>query len=179
MGLYRFCKYRVSFTEQSMKTLQSMRQKIEVAADTIHPHWRQILSIIGMKSEPVYRGHPHDWVVSQDHDPILLNTTYLQWTPDFSFEHLDASVIDQAAWSQNDPRNVRMAAVTADGHFICQRCDKVQSVGTENQCSCFPNLFGNTRRRYCPVQIFRTNNGRNNGLMACCVRTLHQSVSIY
>lgn len=171
MGLYRFCKYRMSFTEQSMKTLRVMRQRIEVAADTIHPYWRQMLSIIGIRSEPVYRGHPHDWVISQDHDPILLATTYLQWTPDFSFEHLETSVIDQAAWGESDPRNVPMAAINHDGFHICERCDRVQSESIENQCCCFPDLFGNTRKRHCPVQLFRTNNGRNNGLMSCRVRT--------
>jgi hypothetical protein len=171
MDLYRFCKYRVSFTEQSMKTLRSKRQRLEVAADTLHPSWRKMLSIIDIHSEPVYHGHPHDWVISQDHGPIPLATTYMQWTHDFAFEHLETSVIDQAVWGQNDPRNVPMASTNDDGHFLCERCNKVQSETTENQCSCFPDLFGNIRKRNCPVQIFRTTNGKNNGLMSCCVRT--------
>lgn len=176
MGLYRFCKYRLGFTEQNMKTLRSMRQRFEVAADTIHPKWRQMLSVIGEHSEPVYTGHPHDWVVSRDHDPIPLASTYLQWYPNFSFEHLEESIIDDTKWYQTDPREMLMTAPNTDRQFTCDRCGKVQSDSAGNQCYCFSDLFGSSRRRYCPVQVFRTNNGRNNGLLACCVSFIDSHV---
>ncbi|KAJ2965460.1 hypothetical protein NUW58_g10882 [Xylaria curta] len=37
-----------------------------------------------------------------------------------------------------------------------------------NCCYCFPSLFGCATLTPPPVQIFRTPNGRNNGLMALC-----------
>ena len=169
MGLYRFCKYRTSFTESSMKVLRSMRHRFEVAADTIHPHWRQMLSIIGIYSEQVYHGHPHDWVVGTNQDPVPLASTYLQRIPDFLFEHLEASVIDPAVWDQIDPRRVQVDLQNDEGHCFCERCNKLQSESTDNRCCCFPDLFGNTRRRHCPVQVFCTDDGRNNGLISCSV----------
>lgn len=60
MGLYRFCKYRVSFTDETYQTLRSLRHRFEVAADTLHPHWRQLLGIIGGPIDRKYTGHPHD-----------------------------------------------------------------------------------------------------------------------
>jgi hypothetical protein len=178
MGLYRFCKYRMSFTAQSMKVLQSMRPRIEVAADTIHPNWRQMLSIIGEDVQPIYHGHPHDWVIVRDQDPVPLASTYLQWDPDFSFEHLDGSVIDQTTWGQIDPREVVMATSNKNGCSICEKCDQIQSDTAENKCRCFPDLFGSSRRKHCPVQVFQTENGRNNGLMACLVSHKQYSYTI-
>lgn len=165
-GLYRFCKYRVSFSDQSMKLLRSMQQRFELAADTIHPNWRQMLTIIGENSQPKYHGHPHDWVVSRDDDPIPLRETYLQWNPDFSFQHLQQSVVDHTKWYETDPRVVSAAPFE---QFLCETCGKVQAETADNQCHCFPDLFGSGRRRFCPVQVFRTDNGRNNGLTSCCV----------
>lgn len=172
MGLYRFCKYRTGFTDQSMKRLQNMRQRFEVAADTIHPHWRQMLSIIGINSEPVYRGHPHDWVVSRDRDPVPLASTYLERIPDFSFQHLETAVIDEAIWGPTDPREVKTTATNARGQYICEQCGNAQCEGMSSECRCFPDLFGSGRRIHCPVQVFQTSNGRNNGLISCCVSTL-------
>lgn len=64
MGLYRFCKYRVSFTEETFETLRRLRHRFEVAADTLHPRWRVLLGIIGESTARKYNGHPHDWVVN-------------------------------------------------------------------------------------------------------------------
>lgn len=69
MGLYRFCKYRVSFTEETFETLRALRHRFEVAADTLHPRWRILLGIVGEPTQPKYRGHPHDWVVRQPSSP--------------------------------------------------------------------------------------------------------------
>ncbi|KAG7106694.1 SET domain-containing protein like [Verticillium longisporum] len=55
MGLYRFCKYRVGFTPESMARLRALRPRIEVAADTLHPTWRQLLMIVGETAQTQYR----------------------------------------------------------------------------------------------------------------------------
>ena len=166
MGLYRFCKYRESSIKQDIGVLRGFRSRFELAADTIHPNWRTILCIVGESAEPRFRGHPHDWVVSKDHDPMPLATTYIQWYPDFHFKHIDQSSIDESTW-EYDPREVM---ATTEAVHTCPRCGKTQSdaVG-RNTCECYPDLFGINRRPYCPVQIYRTDNGRNNGLLACCV----------
>ena len=79
MGLYRFCKYRVSFTEETFDTLRALRHRFEVAADTLHPRWRILLGIIDESTQPKYRGHPHDWVVNgPGHEAIPLSQTYQQ-----------------------------------------------------------------------------------------------------
>ncbi|KAL1632612.1 hypothetical protein SLS56_003511 [Neofusicoccum ribis] len=58
MGIYRFCKYRISFDKEAMQRLASLRPRLEVAADTLQPQWRQLLSFIGEPSErqPFERG---------------------------------------------------------------------------------------------------------------------------
>ena len=48
MGIYRFCKYRVGFDKDAMRRLRNLRKRLEVAADTLHPHWRQLLAIVGV-----------------------------------------------------------------------------------------------------------------------------------
>lgn len=149
-----------------MKLLRSMQQRFEVAADTIHPNWRQMLSIIGENSQRKYHGHPHDWVVSRDGAPIPLQETYLQWNPDFTFEHLQQSVVDETKWDESDPRVV---SGPSSEQIHCETCGKIQAETADNQCHCFPDLFGSGRRRSCPVQVFQTENGRNNGLISCCV----------
>ena len=58
MGLYRFCKYRVSFTEETFDKLRALRHRFEVAADTLHPRWRTLLDIVGESTQTKYRGHP-------------------------------------------------------------------------------------------------------------------------
>jgi hypothetical protein len=152
--LYRFCNYRIGFDRDSMSRLKRLRSKFEVAADTIHPEWRTLLSVIGVPSERIYYGHPHDWVVDDENQPILLETTYLERDPQFTYEHLRQSVIDEDAWNSCD---------------ICSACSNEQSDDPKaNSCTCFPDIFGD-RQVPCPVQVFRTKNGRNNGLVACCV----------
>lgn len=183
MGIYRFCKYRIGFDRDSMHRLRNLRPAIEVAADTLHPNWRQLLTAIAEPSKQVYRGHPHDYAVCLDGSPPLpLRATYLQWDPDFSFRHIDEPVIDEHAWGCDDPRWTPVTsgggsggaggAATADGSPplpVCDTCGKEQSDDPrQNSCFCFPTLFGAARPLPSPVLIFRTADGRNNGLMALC-----------
>ncbi|KAH6677020.1 SET domain-containing protein [Plectosphaerella plurivora] len=216
MGLYRFCKYRVGFTPEAMARLRSLRPRIEVAADTLHPTWRQLLVIVGESPQRRFCGHPHDWVVRQDgSDPVPLRSTYLEHDPFFSFEHLEGgSVVDADAWGpDDDPRWVPPpnAAACVTGAHVCHSCGQEQSEDPKaNSCYCFPTLFGggsgNTitsssttagpgpasasasasgsgagpsssgtspgigarMRNSVPVQVFRTTDGRNNGLIALC-----------
>lgn len=129
-----------------------------------------MLAIVGDPSARVYTGHPHDWVVSDQDDPVPLKQTYLQYDPQFSFTHLDSSIVDPYAFGANDPRQV--AVIPQQSAFVCSVCGERQSeIATESTCRCFPNLFGSDHLPMAPVQIFRTKNGRNNGLMACCVST--------
>ncbi|KEQ72616.1 SET domain-containing protein, partial [Aureobasidium namibiae CBS 147.97] len=167
MGIYRFCKYRIGFDPESMAHLRRTRARFEVAADTLHPYWRDLLAIVGANSSRVYTGHPHDWVVSDHDDPVPLKQTYLQYDPQFSFTHLDSSIVDPYAFGANDPRQIAINSQQAA--HICTVCGEKQSEdATESTCRCFPNLFGSDHLPMSPVQIFRTKNGRNNGLMACC-----------
>lgn len=189
MGLYRFCKYRVGFTEQCMSALRRLRPRFEVAADTLHPDWRQLLTVIGEPAtvtERIYTGHPHDWVVSRSGDrPVPLRSTYAQWDPDFRYEHIDESTVDEDAWGLVDPRDHndhhddhrlllrRPSATSASSshrQFKCAVCGSPQHDDpAANECTCFPTLFGHGpgSRRPAPVQVFRTDDGRNNGLLAC------------
>ncbi|TDZ40550.1 SET domain-containing protein [Colletotrichum trifolii] len=172
MGLYRFCKYRVGFNPDSMQRLRALRPRIEVAADTLHPTWRQLLMIVGEPSQRRFCGHPHDWVVRHDGaDPVPLRSTYLEYDPYFSFEQLEASVMDMSAWGTDDPRWVPPinAVACVQGMHTCHSCGQEQSEDPKiNSCYCFPTLFGSGRRSPCPVQVFRTPDGRNNGLTALC-----------
>lgn len=168
MGIYRFCKYRVEFTPEAMQTLRRYRTRFEVAADTLHPQWRQLLSIVDAASPRLYTGHPHDWVVSDyGGPPVPLTETYLQWDPGFAFTHLDTSEVDVHAWGASDPRMV--TSLSHETAFVCNICGETQSDNAaENNCCCFPNLYGNSHIAPAPVQVFRTKNGKNNGLIACC-----------
>ncbi|KAF1966149.1 SET domain-containing protein [Bimuria novae-zelandiae CBS 107.79] len=170
MGIYRFCKYRVEFTNEAMKRLQTLRTRLEVAADTLHPNWRQLLSIVGESSQLKYPGHQHDWVVSEDGaPPVPLRSTYISQGTYFEFEQLEESIIDERAWRGEDPRWVPQnnAMTHADNAYVCAVCGQIQSDDAElNSCNCFPNLFGHVKRRPPPVQIYRTTNGQNNGVVA-------------
>ncbi|RYC61493.1 hypothetical protein CHU98_g4702 [Xylaria longipes] len=173
MGIYRFCKYRIGFDKESMQRLRNLRPALEVAADTMNPNWRRLLSIVGEPSEQVYSGHPHDWVVCLDGSPpIPLRKTYLQWDSHFKFKHIEESVIDQVAWGCEDPRWVTASSevlARVSGLFICDTCSNEQSDDPKvNCCYCFPSLFGCATLTPPPVQVFRTPDGRNNGLMALC-----------
>ncbi|KAK8047923.1 SET domain-containing protein [Apiospora saccharicola] len=172
MGIYRFCKYRIGFDHDSLGRLRSLRPALEVAADTLHPHWRQLLAVVGESPERLYQGHPHDWVVTLDGTPpVPLRNTYLQWDPDFAYRQIDESVIDHAAWGCDDPRWTPPTGAVAAAEVlpICETCGKEQSDDwNRNTCYCFPSLFGCAKTNPSPVLVFRTPDGRNNGLLALC-----------
>lgn len=163
-GIYRTCKYRIGFTKDFLLRLRRTRPSFEVAADTIHRDWRRLLHIIGLESTPLYGGHPHDWVVSEDgSQPQTLASTYQQWTRNFQYRHIDESEIDVRTWGRDDPREVLVAS-----NKICVDCGHFQSNEMRlNECRCFPELYGNSKMPR-PVQIFRAA-GKNNGLVARCV----------
>ncbi|KAH7185139.1 SET domain-containing protein [Fusarium flagelliforme] len=168
MGLYRLCKYRIDFDKEKFSRARALRMRMEVAADTLHHNWRQLLAIVGEPTERRFVGHPHDWVVHQDgSDPVPLRSTYLTYDPNFTFEHLDESVIDIESFGADDPRwTPPSTAVSVPGSDICNLCSQVQSnEAAVNACKCFPSLFG-APRFPTAVQVFRTSNGRNNGLQA-------------
>lgn len=167
-GLYRFCKYRVSFTEDTFQILRHLRHRFEVAADTLHPRWRILLSIVGGSNRPKYTGHPHDWVVNGPNDEAIpLPQTYHQWDRNFSYTHLHKSAVDEDAWGDYDPRTVIPDSDPAA--HTCQNCHEHQSDDpTRNSCNCYPNLYGSPKAGIAPVQVYRTPDGKNNGLIACC-----------
>ncbi|KAF2107419.1 hypothetical protein BDV96DRAFT_506222 [Lophiotrema nucula] len=170
MGIYRFCKYRVGFDTEAMRRLRNLKSRLEVAADTLHPNWRQLLTLVGESSSLNFAGHPHDWVTFEDgKDPVPLRSTYLQYDRYFDFEHLDESVIDEGAWGCDDPRWIPPSSAIArkDSKYICGACNEEQTDDPkQNLCYCFSRLFGCVRRNPAPVQVFRTPDGRNNGLLA-------------
>lgn len=102
--------------------------------------------------------------MSKRNDPLPLAFTYRQWDPKFSFQHLEESIVDTEKWGDQDPRRCEEGPI-----FQCKSCDKRQSLlAEENECECFPNLYSPNPRTPCPVQIYQTENGRNNGLLTCC-----------
>lgn len=170
MGIYRFCKYRVGFDKDAMRRLRNLQKRLEVAADTLHPHWRQLLAIVGEPATLQYPGHPHEWVVYEDgKDPIPLRQTYLDHDRFFAFEHIDESIVDESAWGCEDPRWMPQSNTIAriDGRYTCASCGEQQSDDPKlNACFCFPSLFGYVKRKPPPIQVFRTPDGKNNGLVA-------------
>ncbi|KAF2628087.1 DEAD-domain-containing protein [Macroventuria anomochaeta] len=170
MGIYRFCKYRVGFDKDTMRRLRNLRKRLEVAADTLHPHWRQLLTIVGEPQTLQYPGHPHEWVVFEDGtDPVPLRQTYQDQERYFAFEHIDESIIDESVWGCEDPRWMPQPNPVAriNGQYICASCGEQQSDDPKaNACFCFPSLFGCVKRKPPPIQVFRTPDGKNNGLVA-------------
>jgi ATP-dependent RNA helicase DDX49/DBP8 len=170
MGIYRFCKYRVGFDKDAMRRLRNLRKRLEVAADTLHPNWRQLLAIVGESQALEYPGHPHEWVVHEDGlEPVPLRQIYLHHDPYFAFEHIDESVVDESVWGCDDPRWTPQSTAFAGtgGAYTCTLCTSQQSdTPQDNSCFCFPSLFGCARRKPPPVQIYRTPDGKNNGLVA-------------
>ncbi|KAL4802395.1 hypothetical protein BDV18DRAFT_164218 [Aspergillus unguis] len=164
-GVYRFCKYRNEFGEGLFSRLRHIRSGLEVAADTLHPGWRDLLKVIQQDSAPVYHGHPHESVITDGAGPAVpLASTYehLQLPNGFQYRFVDDCVLDTNIF-QTDPR--RVPDLNPE---ICLTCHEVQSDNiTVNQCMCFPALFGSNRSPP-PVQIFRTTNGKNNGVVARC-----------
>lgn len=170
-----------------MARLRSLRPAFEVAADTLQPRWRALLAAVGGDcpgggggggggvpplTDRVYAGHPHDHVVSLDGDgPVPLRLTYLRWDPGFAFRHVDECVVDGRAWpSGDDPRWAVPALDAATGLPLCEACGGAQSDDApRNACVCFPLLFGGgAAASNAPVLVFRTRDGRNNGLLALC-----------
>lgn len=170
MGLYRYCKYRIDFSPEALSRLSQLRSAFEVAADTLHPSWRQLLSIVDISTEQRYSGHPHDWVVGDPIGAQVLKDTYLQWDDNFAFEHLNDCVIDENVWGNFDPRSLHSSSRSLTlAYFKCEKCEELQSDDLkDNCCSCYPNLYGG-RRGSPPLQVFRTADGKNNGLVARCV----------
>lgn len=162
-GIYRFCKYRLGFDPDALAKLRGLKTRFEIAADTLHPEWRQLLPIVGDSAQLHWRGHPHSWVVSKRKDPLPLAFTYRQWDTNFSFRHITESEVDEKEWGDKDPRRLEEGP-----DFVCQLCSQRQSVGTgQNECACFAEIFGVNAQKNTPVQVFQTENGRNNGVIAC------------
>lgn len=162
-GIYRFCKYRNSFNKGLTSQLRSLRSNFEVAADTLHPKWRQLLEIIGQRSAPLYDGHPHAWVVSGGKMPQRLCSTYGK-PEEFNFQFIEDSVIDTQVWRSDDPR--QEPSIDPD---LCPDCEQAQSDSVEdNRCRCFPNLYPRPQSAV-SLQISSMANGKNNGVIARCV----------
>ncbi|KAL4931659.1 SET domain-containing protein [Aspergillus undulatus] len=164
-GVYRFCKYRSEFGEVLFSRLRHIRSGLEVAADTLHPGWRDMLRVIQQDTSAVYYGNPHEWVITAEDAALPLASTYgnLNLPDGFKYQFVDECVLDETVFAAKDPR--RVSELDPD---VCPVCHEKQSDAvTENQCSCYPTLFGGVHGPI-PVQIFRTANGKNNGVVACC-----------
>lgn len=163
-GIYSICKYRIGFEDGLMQRLAKLRTSVEVAADTLHPSWRSLLATVGESTERRYTGHPHDWVVSADKAALPLPSTYQQWDPDFSFDHLEECMIDRC-WAGRDPRRVYTGDI-----YTCSECGEQQSDEdlSTKKCVCFPSLIAASGHPPAPVQVGRCPRGRNNGLFARC-----------
>ncbi|KAL2826363.1 hypothetical protein BJY01DRAFT_229781 [Aspergillus pseudoustus] len=165
-GVYRFCKYRIGFNEGLTNRLRHIASSLEVAADTLHPGWRDLLRIVNQNEKCRYSGHPHEWVTFDTEPALPLANTYSPHQSllnDFNFKFIDDSLIDQVAFGLEDPRRVP----NIDSN-ICQICKGQQADdGVSNRCSCFPTLFGGVRYPQ-PVQLYHTTSGKNNGVVARC-----------
>ncbi|KAL5002006.1 hypothetical protein BDV10DRAFT_158078 [Aspergillus recurvatus] len=166
-GVYRFCKYRKEFGEGLFSRLRRIQSSLEVAADTLHPGWRDLLKVIQQDTSAVYHGHPHEWVttLASEGPALALESTYghLNLPCGFQYEFIDECVLDQSVFGDTDPRSVPELDEDA-----CPVCHERQSDDIrENQCMCFPAVFGGIRAPV-PIQIFRTINGKNNGVVARC-----------
>lgn len=96
--------------------------------------------------------------------------TYHQWDRNFTYRHIDHSIIDEDAWGPYDPRTIGSSDANDTGTYQCPNCSEPQSEDpTLNACKCYLNLYGTARPPTAtPAQIFRTPDGKNNGLLACC-----------
>lgn len=94
--------------------------------------------------------------------PLRSTYGHLNLPHGFQYRFIDESVLDPRIFGTDDPRVVSELEDTD----TCQVCKERQSdVIQENQCSCFPALFGAVRGP-APVQIFHTASGKNNGVVA-------------
>lgn len=110
-----------------------------------------------------YHGHPHEWVTVTGAPALPLHATYahLNLPNGFVYRFIDECVLDTTVFGEEDPRRVP----DLDPN-ICQVCKSKQADDVEqNQCSCFPALFGGVKGP-APVQIFSTASGKNNGVVA-------------
>ncbi|KAJ6134484.1 SET domain-containing protein [Penicillium sp. IBT 18751x] len=164
-GVYRLCKYRIGFNDGLATRLRHIASSLEVAADTLHPGWRDLLRIVNQNEQRRYSGHPHEWVTVDSGPALPLKNTYshLSLPGGFNFEFVNDCVIDQEVFGLEDPR--REPEIDPN---ICRICKKQQADDmVSNHCSCFPTLFGSVRYPP-PVQIYHTASGKNNGVVARC-----------
>ena len=176
-GVYRFCKYRTGFGDGFATRLRHLWSALEVAADTLHPEWRDLLRVIGQEEPCRYHGNPHEWVIVPGSElAVPLSSTYghLNLPHGFQYRFIDDCELDERVFGTGDPRAVTELEATD----TCQVCKGRQSDEIEtNQCSCFPTLLGGVRGP-APVQIFHTANGKNNGVVARYVG-LHSPIPSY
>ncbi|EEP80192.1 conserved hypothetical protein [Uncinocarpus reesii 1704] len=162
-GVYRFCKYRTRRDDGLASRLQQLRPAVELAADTLHPQWRELLNVIGQESATLYNGHPHEWVIMPNRSVQHISLTYRHIQAEVLFKFIDESIIDRGLFGDSDPRYT-----PGIDPNTCQVCGQLQSDDTTlNRCACFPALFGAPRKPV-PIQIFHTTNGKNNGVVARC-----------
>ncbi|KAJ5926267.1 SET domain-containing protein [Penicillium verrucosum] len=164
-GIYRVCKYRIGFDTGLMSRLRRIASSLEVAADTLHPSWRDLLRVISQNGACRYFGHPHEWVTLDTGPALPLKATYPHLTlPNgFNYQFVNDCVIDHNVFGGDDPR--RGQNVDPD---ICQLCKEKQTDDViSNHCSCFRPLFGGVRYPP-PVQLYNTAGGKNNGVIARC-----------
>ncbi|KAJ5111404.1 SET domain-containing protein [Penicillium argentinense] len=165
LGLSDLCRGRIGFDNGLTTRLRHLAPSLEVAADTLHPGWRDLLRVVDQSGPRRYTGHPHEWVTVDTGPALPLQDTYshLPLPNGFAYQFVEDCVIDQDVFGSEDPR--RDPGLDPD---LCQICKEKQSDNaTSNCCSCFPNIFGCVR---CPspVQIFHTATGKNNGVVARC-----------
>jgi hypothetical protein len=147
-----------------MSRLRHIASSLEVAADTLHPGWRDLLRVVSQNGSRRYSGHPHEWVTLETGPALPLKSTYSHLTlPNgFNYQFVDDCVIDHNVFG-DDPR--RGMGIDPD---ICQLCKEQQTDDvTSNHCSCFSALFGGVRYPP-PIQLYNTG-GKNNGVIARCV----------
>ncbi|KAK2782281.1 hypothetical protein FQN53_000097 [Emmonsiellopsis sp. PD_33] len=162
-GVYRFCKYRTGFDEAFISRLRQLKSSFEVAADTLHPEWRQLLLVIGQGSPPVYVGHPNEWVITNGEMAMPLAATYPHIPGDFVYQFIEECVLDRDTFGAHDPRLVPDIDPSK-----CLECSQYQSDHVQtNRCMCFPSLYGNPKSPP-PLQIFQTTTGKNNGVITRC-----------
>ncbi|CRL28815.1 SET domain [Penicillium camemberti] len=164
-GIYRVCKYKIGFDNGLMSRLRHIASSLEVAADTLHPGWRDLLRVVSQNGSCRYSGHPHEWVTLDTGPALPLKTTYRHLTlPNgFNYKFVNDCVIDPSVFGGDDPR--RGQEIDPD---ICRLCKEQQTDDViSNHCSCFSALFGGVRYPP-PVQLYNTASGKNNGVIARC-----------
>ncbi|KAI0185624.1 hypothetical protein EV127DRAFT_456144 [Xylaria flabelliformis] len=128
------------FDNESMQRLRNLRPALEVAADTMNPTWRRLLSVVSKPSE---------------------KATYLQWDPHFNYRHINDS---DPRWMPSEAPLTWVSSL-----FVCETCSNEQSDDPKVNCYyCSPSWFSYTTITPPPIQVFRTPDGRNNSLMALC-----------